>query len=304
MLVRSQYNNLDIIIVNDGSKDETLDVARDYESRYPNTIRVFDKKNGGHGSCINVGIREAKGKYFKIVDADDWLNPLDLILHLNFLARHDTDMVVTNYVRTFDGKASEVVSYEDRLKEARYAADDFYRSLMLDNSYLSYAHMHAITYRTDILQQQEIRITENSFYVDQEYIAVPQRYIRDVEYQNITLYRYYIGRPGQSVSPEVARKRAPDNYNILRNIISLTETLPELSLIRKYILNIAFHQTWFYLEHSDDAAARRQMLKWWEVTDFSTFAELANAFGITKHEVQESPGGDWCEAGCVETVKA
>jgi len=280
MVPAAQLERLEIIVVNDGSKDASLDVARGYEQRYPGTVRVFDKENGGHGSCINVGIREATGKYFKIVDADDWLDPVDLTMHMNFLARHDTDMVVTNYLRTFDDGRGELVSYTDRLREQKYQADDFYRVLMIDSSSLSYAHMHAITYRTKMLQDNEIRITEKSFYVDQEYISLPQRFVERVNFEDIVLYRYYIGRPGQSVAPDVARKRAPDNYKILQNIIALFESLPAGSQSRAYVLNIAYHHTWFYLTYSDDSEIKQDLMEWWKRNNWALCSELNRNFRL------------------------
>lgn len=280
MVPAAQLERLEIIVVNDGSKDASLDVAREYEQRYPGTVRVFDKENGGHGSCINVGIREATGKYFKIVDADDWLDPVDLTMHMNFLARHDSDMVVTNYLRTYDDGRGELVSYTDRLREQEYQADDFYRVLMVDNSNLSYAHMHAITYRTKVLQDNEIRITEKSFYVDQEYISLPQRFVDKINFEDIVLYRYYIGRPGQSVAPDVARKRAPDNYKILQNIIALFESLPAGSQSRAYVLNIAFHHTWFYLTYSDDSEIKQDLMEWWKRNNWALCTELNRNFRL------------------------
>ena len=74
MLVDSILDDIEILIVNDGSKDSTPEIAKGYVEKYPQTVRLIDKENGGHGSTINAGIREATGKYFKVVDGDDWLN--------------------------------------------------------------------------------------------------------------------------------------------------------------------------------------------------------------------------------------
>lgn len=265
MLPPSQCDRLDIIVVVDGSTDNSLDVANDYAHQYPGTIRVVTKTNGGHGSCINVGIQQAAGQYFKVVDADDWLDPLALTLHMHGLARTTVDVMVTNYLRVHDGQAEggQLMSYADRLQEKTYPIEAFYRALMTDHSCLSYAHMHAITYRTDVLRQANLRITEHAFYVDQEYISLPQPHVSSAAFEDIALYRYNVGRPGQSVAPDVARRRAPDNHRILMNVVALLESLPDGSPRRAYIQNIAFHQSWFYLTHSDDAQARQDLLQWW-----------------------------------------
>ncbi len=280
MIAPSQLERLEIIIVNDGSKDESLKIAHDYESRFPSTVKVINKDNGGHGSCINAGIKEATGKYFKIVDADDWLNPLDLTRHMVFLENHDADMIVTNYLRTYDGGRGELVSYNDRLQQIEYSSDEFYRSLMVDNSSISYAHMHSITYKSAVLKDNDITITENAFYVDQEYISYPQKYIKNVIFENIVLYRYYIGRPGQSVDPTVAKKRAPNNYRILQNIIKTYESMPDRSEGSRYIRNIAYHHTWFYLENSDDQKIKVELMQWWRKTDWHLYALLNKNFQI------------------------
>ena len=62
---------LDIIVVNDGSKDKTSAIAHDYAARYPDVIRVIDKPNGNYGSCVNRGLAEARGVFIKVLDADD-----------------------------------------------------------------------------------------------------------------------------------------------------------------------------------------------------------------------------------------
>jgi glycosyltransferase involved in cell wall biosynthesis len=280
MLPPSQLQRLEIIIVNDGSKDDSLGVARQYEARFPEVVKVIDKENGGHGSALNVGIREAKGKYFKIVDADDWLDPTDLTAHMGYLDRYDADMVLTNYMRTYDNTGAEPILYSDRLEQKDYLRDDLYRALMIDTSHLSYAHMHAITYRTALLQDNDIRITEHSFYVDQEYIVYPQKFIERARYQNIFLYRYYNGRPGQSVAPNVARKRAPQNYKILKNIIGYCDALPRGSEIRAYIIDIAYHQSWFYLTFGEDHKSKLELISWWKETNSRYFTLLNEEFSI------------------------
>lgn len=267
---------VEVLIINDGSTDDTLNVAQQYSRRHPGTVRVIDKKNGGHGSCINLAIRHARGRYFKIVDSDDWLNPLDLLQHICFLDAQDNDLVLTNYLRVSDGIPPTLISYEDRLARISYTRDDFFKALQVDASPLSYAHMHAMTYKTQILKEADINITENAFYVDQEYITLPLVYVRSVAYQSIVLYRYYIGRPGQSISPAVARKRSPDNFKVFKKIIRLLDNTKSNTAINEYITNILYHQSYFFLAHSIDKEKREEMLNWWQCTSSRHYTELAN----------------------------
>ena len=196
-------NNLDlleILVVNDGSKDNTVAVAQQYVEKYPNSVRILDKENGGHGSTINVGIREAIGKYFKVVDGDDWVDPTALENLLNFLKEHDADLIINPCNQVFMGdnqrkkllvelspetKYGEVISYQDALK---YMGE--------------LQQMHMTTYRTAILKENNIKISEKMFYVDNEYKIYPSIYLKTAIILRDVLYQYRLGREGQSVAPE------------------------------------------------------------------------------------------------------
>ena len=77
-LIIDNLDKLEVLIVNDGSKDNTKKIAQKYCKKYPNSIKLIDKENGGYGSTINAGIKEATGKYFKQLDGDDWYNTENL----------------------------------------------------------------------------------------------------------------------------------------------------------------------------------------------------------------------------------
>lgn len=196
-------NNLDlleILVVNDGSKDDTVRVAQQYAEKYPASIRIIDKENGGHGSTINAGIKEARGKYFKVVDGDDWVDSTALENLLNFLKEHDADLIINPCNQVFmddnqrkkllvelspETKYAEVISYQDALK---YMGE--------------LQQMHMTTYRTAILKDNNIRISEKMFYVDNEYKIYPSIYLNTVIMLKDVLYQYRLGREGQSVAPE------------------------------------------------------------------------------------------------------
>lgn len=264
LLQPSIMERLEVIIVNDGSQDASIAVARWYADKYPKIVSVIDKENGGHGSCINAGIRAAKGRYYKLVDSDDWLDPLALIQHIHLLDKTDADMVVTNYKQSFETGGTFSVSYADRLTGKTYSRDELFVDLMQDIGHQAYAHMHAITYKTSLLKDNAIALTEKSFYVDQEYIAYPQAYVKSAVYQEIFLYRYLIGRPGQSVNAVTARKRSSECYRILKKILAFLEGFPKGSVLREYLEMVAYHQAYFFLNYGDDSSRKQEIFVYFE----------------------------------------
>ena len=275
---------IEILIVNDGSHDGTKDVALKAARRHPGCIRVIDKENGGHGSCINAGLREARGKYFKLIDADDYPDPAALLMHLNFLSKHDADMVICDYRRFYTDGSTMDISYADRLREGtEYTLETLGRALSIDRSHLSFIHMHAITYRTAVLREASLRITEHSFYVDQEYITYPLPFVKRILRQNIFLYHYLMGRPGQSVDPETARQRSGMNWNILKKIVAFRETAGKTDpALRRYVREVLFHQTWFFLTYTDDPAHFAEILRYWKnEDDQSYYGELVLHFSAS-----------------------
>ena len=92
-------DDIKLLIVNDGSKDSTAEIGRRYEEKYPNTVRLINKENGGHGSTINTGIKEASGKYFKVIDGDDWVDTEELVKFIAYLKNADTDIILTPFNR-------------------------------------------------------------------------------------------------------------------------------------------------------------------------------------------------------------
>jgi glycosyltransferase involved in cell wall biosynthesis len=201
---KEALDRIEIIIVNDGSSDSTLSVAQKYEKKYPQSVIVVDKKNGGHGSTINAGLERATGKYFRVVDSDDWVNIDDFGSFIFRLANSDTDIVVTNYSRemVYSGK-NELVRYKSLKYDHVYDFDKFEpRSLGND-----YFYMATSTIKTDKLRKAGLVLDEHTFYVDMEYVVLSIAHLSSFEYWDFDIYRYWIGRPQQSI----------DTRNIFRN---------------------------------------------------------------------------------------
>ena len=253
---------LEVIVVNDGSKDGSLSCVREYERRYPGVVKVIDKENGGHGSCINAAVDAATGRYFKLIDSDDYVDTIELIRHLRFLESNDVDLVVCDYQQVYVGGRRNVVSYEGRLVSGVSSSEEAFGKLADKYDALSYLHMHAMTYRTEILKR--VRITEHSFFVDQEYIVYPLINCRTLAYQPICLYQYQLGRSGQSVDPVAIKKRINQNGAILKKIMAFYDNIDlRHGELRGYIQGVIYNQSWFFLTYADNECDYSYVIDWW-----------------------------------------
>jgi len=224
-------DKLELIIVNDGSSDNTLFVAKQLEKEYPNSIIVIDKENGGHGSTINAGIRVATGKYFKVVDADDWVNSENLNSLINYLNDIDDDEVISPFVKVFVDTKEEQV-YEYKVKEPRKT----YNYEMFLNEIQKLPLMHSITIKTSILKDNNITIDEKCFYVDLEYNTFPMPYIKTISYFDKPIYRYRLGSPTQSVSLTSYIKNIKMHKKVILALIKFFNSYKTSSVIEKKLL--------------------------------------------------------------------
>ena len=229
---------LEIIIVNDGSIDKSLMIALDYEKKFPNVIKVIDKENGGHGSTINRGLSEATGKYFRVIDSDDWVNILDFPDYVQKLEEIKEDIVITNYSREeiIFGN-SILMTYEDCLeydKSYNLSKFDFTK---MGNKYFGMANL---TYKTEQLKKSKIQLTEKCFYVDMEYIIISLNCMRTMRYINYDIYRYFIGRVNQSVNETNFVKNRLNHETVMKNIINYYSKIDSKSNIKSYIEKIIY----------------------------------------------------------------
>ncbi|WP_215770076.1 glycosyltransferase family 2 protein [Haemophilus sp. SZY H36] len=231
MLSVSNPEKLEIIIVNDGSKDNTLAVAQQLKENYPETIVIVDKENGGHGSTINSGIKIATGKYFKVVDADDWIESKNLSELIYYLEKCNDDEVISPFVKVYtDKNTEEIYSYKPKLNQKTYQYDDFLSEIN------ELPKMHAICIKTEILQENNIQIDENCFYVDLEYNVFPMPYIKTISYFELPIYRYRLGSPTQSVSMSSYIKNIKMHEKVLFSLIHFYNSYQNISDIQRKLL--------------------------------------------------------------------
>ncbi len=200
--------DVEIIIVNDGSKDDTSKIAHGYAEKYPEIVRVVDKENGGHGSGVNYGVHNATGLYFKVVDSDDWVDESALKALISKIKEHAAaddlpDMYICNYVYVHDKDHTAWVSdYKKQLNEGfvnwnKVGTFHFAHTLM----------MHSLVYNTAKLREHYTDLPEHTFYVDNIFAYAPLPYMLKAYYLNVNLYQYFIGRDGQSINIQTCMQR-------------------------------------------------------------------------------------------------
>lgn len=209
-----QISDLDVIVVNDGSTDQTEKVADSYVQKFPDNIRLINKENGGHGSGVNVGMAEAKAPWFKVLDSDDRFDAIALARLIELIKSLETaairpELILTDFV--YDVQASG--EYEGHQK-----ISDFHNvcgkpgmlswSRMKSFRYDQLLMMHALCYRTDMLRKINLKLPEKTYYEDNIYAYEPLPHVRHIYYLDAPVYLYLIGRPDQSINME----------NVLKNV--------------------------------------------------------------------------------------
>lgn len=213
-LLIPSLDKVEIIIVNDGSTDRTSEIAHKYVERYPDSVRVVDKPNGHQGSCVNVALSLAVGKYFKMLDADDSFETEVFQRFIRMLEQRDVDMVVSGHI-ILNHPAREICPQNVQPNRV-YSMDeiDFRRMGMVEC-----IGMHGTAYRTDIFRKHHIRLTENCPFTDAEYCYYPIPHCKTVLFFDEILYLYHTGVPGQE-SSIVSRPALDGIYKVTHRMLT------------------------------------------------------------------------------------
>ncbi len=202
-------DDVEILIVNDGSKDRTAEIADSYQAKYPGICKAIHQENGGHGAAVMAGLQNATGIYFKVVDSDDWLDEtayphvLDVLKTLA-APEKQIDLVISNFIYDkVDAVHKHVMSYNHALPENRPFSWEETRHFRIGQ----YLLMHSCIYRTELLRTCGLDLPRHTFYVDELYVYVPLRSVKTMYYINENLYHYFIGREDQSVQESIMIKR-------------------------------------------------------------------------------------------------
>ncbi len=232
--------DVEIIIVNDGSKDRTSEIAKQYEKAYPTIVKAIDKENGGHGDAVNTGLKHATGLYFKVVDSDDWVDEEALhkilnILHEMVEKQKLVDMLVSNYVYEKVGvKHKKVIHYQNVMPENRIISWKDMGRFKLGQ----YILMHSVMYRTELLKMCGLELPKHTFYVDNIYVYYPLPHVKTFYYLNVNFYRYFIGRDGQSVNEQNMIKRIDQQLFVTKTMIDMYQMNKIANKkLRNYMIN-------------------------------------------------------------------
>ena len=254
-------NQIEVLVVNDGSMDNTTMVAEKFVNRYPNVFRLFNKSNGGHGSAINMGISKATGQYIKILDSDDWFDSEVFEEYVcDLLHMRTVDVIINNLVYCNDVSGNRrwnesLVTNDLNGKEVRF--DD-----VIENNYIG---MSMVTFRLDIIKVNKIIIDENLYYSDVEYMHFIIPYVNTCYCTDYYLYYYRINQKTQSCSISGFKKHSEDHRRIIEKCIERFHSIKSTSEKEKYLLNrivdLSVVQYRIYLSNLYDYRSRKQLNK-------------------------------------------
>ena len=232
-------DDVEIIIVNDGSKDETEKIGKEYAEKFPNTVKYIYQGNGGHGEAINTGLKNATGVYFKVLDSDDWFDENCFIKVIETLKNlysenKNVDMFLSNYVYEKPSlNKTKVIEYSNVFPTNKIFGWSDIGHFHISQNLL----MHSIIYRKEILLKSKINLPKHTFYVDNLFAFIPLPYVEKIYYMNVDLYRYYIGREDQSVNEQVMISRINQQIKVNKIMMDNDKILDiENKKLKKYMV--------------------------------------------------------------------
>ena len=233
-------DEVEVIIVNDGSKDDTGKIADEYEKKYPTIVKAIQKENGGHGPGVMAGIRNATGLFFKVVDSDDWVETKDVLDLLMLIKQHEAenanvDLYITNYVYEHAVDNSQyVMHYRKCLPAEKIISWEDMKRVKLETVFL----MHSLLYRTEKLRESKMELPNHTFYVDDIYAYQPLPFMKKIFYHDLDLYHYFIGRSDQSINYGTMCKRYEQQmrvFEIMFKAYSYDEINKQPKELKKYM---------------------------------------------------------------------
>jgi len=262
----------EIILVDDGSTDDTGAIADRYAAQYPDIVKVIHQENGGHGEGVNQGMIHATGMYFKVVDSDDWLDgpardALMALLRSQAGSEEPIDLVLTNYVyEHVEDNTQRVVRYRNVLPVGRVFTWDEAGHF----STTQFITMHASVYRTDVLRRSKLSLPKHTFYVDNVFVYQPMPSVKRLYYLDADMYRYFIGRADQSVTEENMIRRIDQQIRVTKimadahDLELLEQHNKRLALYMYHYLSIMLMICNIYLMMSGREENQKKRIELWQ----------------------------------------
>ena len=269
-------DRVEIIVINDGSKDNTGKIADEYAEKYPDVVKVVHQENGGHGEGINQGLKHSTGKYFFVLDSDDklfkdaFLQTLDKLEELE--KDGGIDMFIANYFydHAIDRK-KQTIKYKSVLPQNRIFGWEETKKFKIWQCLT----IHTCIFRTQIMRDINLDLPKHVFYEDNLMVYLPLRHTKRLYYMDITLYSYYIGRPDQSVQEGIMKKRCLQQKLISEKIATaynLTELFKTDKMLASYLkheceLMLTIATAYMRLNKTDEMEKEFEDM-WQKVKDF------------------------------------
>lgn len=263
-------DDVEIILVDDGSKDDTGKIADELAAEHPGIIRAVHQENGGHGCAVNTGLKNANGIYFKVLDSDDWMDREALLKILDVLRGfvqdgNGVDMLLSNYVYEKPSlHKHKVISYDGVFPENQVFGWNEVKRFKMSQNIL----MHSVIYRTKLLRDCNLKLPKHTFYVDNIFVYNPLPFVKTMYYLNVDLYRYFIGRDDQSVNEKVMIGRIDQQIKVNKLMIDAYDlTKIKNKKLRDYMVKyltmmMTVSSVFLIKEGSEESLEKREEL--WE----------------------------------------
>lgn len=298
--------DMEIIIVDDGSTDHTYEIGLELQETYPGIVKVVHQENGGHGSAVNTGLREATGLYFKVVDSDDWVKEealFEVLATLRNLVEmgSNLDMFICNYVYEKVGeKRKKVIHYRNCMpQDCVFSWEDV--GHFKQGQFIL---MHSVIYRTKLLKECGLELPKHTFYVDNIYVYQPLPFVKTMYYKDLNLYRYFIGREDQSVNENNMMKRIDQQLFVTKSLIELHDVTklknrPLRKYMTKYLTIMMTVSSVFLIKIGTEESIQKkdELWEYLKVTNKKLYKEISRTILGRSSKFHSQAGQEFVKVG-------